>query len=92
MNNADQFSVFWQDFEREPQCPPDPNYPNGVDLKFPARHTLTCTVTLPYPAKRCGAYMVECKRCGSRVGITTAGRRDDPKSAQIPCQIFAPAQ
>jgi hypothetical protein len=88
----DQFNIFWQDFEREPQCPADPNYPNGVDLKFPARYTLTCTVALPYPAKRCGAYMVECKRCGTRVGITTAGRRDDPKSAQIPCQIDSPPQ
>jgi hypothetical protein len=86
------FVVIWDDFEREPQCPPDPNYPNGVDVKFPAPFTLTCTVVLPYPAKRCGAYRIECKRCGCRVAITTAGRRDDPKSAQIPCQIFAPAQ
>lgn len=81
------FKIEWVDHGREPQCSPDPNYPDGKDIKFShADRVKCCTVELPYPAKRCGVYIVECSMCALRVGITTAGRPDDPKSVQIPCE------
>lgn len=79
------FTVEWIDHGREPQCKPDPAYPAGKDITLVDPAIPHCTVTLPYPAKRCGLYVVVCRTCGQRVGITTAGRPDDPRSAQIPC-------
>jgi hypothetical protein len=86
---SEQFTIVWLDSGREPQCPPNPDYPNGIDVPSP-RHGEAgfkfCTVTLPYPAKRCGSYVIECTKCGFRVGITTAGRPDDPRSVELECQ------
>ena len=80
---SNQFNIQWHDGGREPQCKPDPTYPNGKDLRLLI--TPKCRVDLPYPAKRCGIYIIECRRCGQRVGCTTAGRLDDPKSIELPC-------
>jgi hypothetical protein len=80
-----QFRIEWIDRHREPQCPPDPRYPDGIDLPAPAMAKVTCQVDLPYPAKRCGLYVVKCVRCGMTVACTTAGRPDDPRSMQVPC-------
>lgn len=81
-----QFRIEWIDGGREPRCAPDPAYPTGKDIRiskeFDGRN---CLVELPYPARRCGFYLVECSMCGVRVAVTTAGRPDDPRSAQIPC-------
>ena len=89
--NADQFEVEWHDSGREPQCQPDPRYPNGIDVVLPfaqagAQH---CIAPLPYPARRCGHYEVVCKLCGSSLGLTTAGRPDDPKSVTVQCRLTA---
>lgn len=46
----------------------------------------SCVCELPYPAKRIGAYFVECKKCGYSVACTTAGRADDPRSIEMPCK------
>lgn len=81
----DQFKVEWFDHEREPQCPPNPAYPEGIDLRTADGAANHCTVPLPYPAKRCGVYLVECGRCGLRVACTTAGRPDDPRSIELRC-------
>jgi hypothetical protein len=78
-------SVKWIDRNREPTEPADPNYPNGIDLNL-TRRRKGCRTELPYPAKRCGYYSVLCESCGSSAVITTAGRRDDPKSVRIPCK------
>lgn len=82
-----QFEIEWLDKGREPQCAPDPNFPNGkdVDLRRSADEP-GCTVTLPYPAKRCGLYIVTCGKCRIRVDITTAGRPDDLRNVTIPCK------
>jgi hypothetical protein len=82
---AQQFSVTWNDAEREPQCAPDPDYPDGKDVDVSQGAGTTCTVELPHPAKRCGFYDVRCTLCGFRAMITTAGRPDDPKSVRFPC-------
>ena len=82
--------IRWIDAGREPQCPPDPAYPDGGDLDGSAGARQTCKVDLPYPAKRCGRYEVRCRDCGFAVAVTTAGRPDDPRSVTIPCKKDQP--
>lgn len=77
--------VEWIDRNREPQCPPNPLYPKGVDVDM-SEGAESCVTDVPYPAKRCGAYLVECKRCGFSALVTTAGRIDDPRTVRVPCQ------
>jgi hypothetical protein len=79
------FKIQWFDHGREPKCPPDPRFPDGKDLIDGTLIGKSCRVDLPYPAKRCGHYVVECETCGLRVGFTTAGRPDDPRSATLAC-------
>lgn len=81
------FKIEWIDRGREPQCAPDPKFPNGKDLdctRLPGQST--CKADLPYPAKRCGLYYVECQACGTNAMITTAGRPDDPRSVKLVCE------
>jgi len=78
--------IEWIDHKRDPQCAPNPAYPEGIDLDC-ANGAPSCKIDLPYPAKRCGLYLVECLICGYRVACTTAGRPDDPKSVNIPCKL-----
>lgn len=75
----------WIDRGREPQCAPDPKFPNGIDLDASNGAARTCSMELPYPAKRCGLYIVACDRCGQRDAITTAGRPDDPRKITLGC-------
>jgi hypothetical protein len=77
--------IEWIDSGREPQCKPDPNYPDGKDIPALSAGRPTCRVELPYPAKRCGVYIVECETCGLRYAVTTAGRPDDPRSIMMVC-------
>jgi hypothetical protein len=81
---ADDITIEWQDFGREPQCAPDSNYPAGKDLSMGVEPN--CYVELPYPAKRCGLYIISCAKCGLSIGVTTAGRADDPRSIRLPCK------
>jgi hypothetical protein len=78
--------VSWIDRGREPQCEPNPAYPNGIDVDFSKGASATCSAKLDYPAPRCGYHVVECATCKQRVVITTAGRIDDPRSVKIPCR------
>lgn len=80
-------SVKWIDHGREAQCAPNPAHPMGIDLDCSLVGAKSCTVTLPYPARRCGVYVVECAVCGQRNAVTTAGRTDDPRSVKIPCNL-----
>jgi hypothetical protein len=77
--------VTWIDGHREPKLPPKPDYPDGIDLDVSAGAKLNCTVALSYPAKRCGFYLIICSGCDQRTLVTTAGRRDDPRSIKIAC-------
>jgi hypothetical protein len=77
--------VKWIDGMREPQCAPDPAYPNGIDIDVSGDSKETCTTDLPYPAKRCGYFLVNCELCSLSVAITTAGRPDDPRSVKLRC-------
>jgi len=77
-------TIEWLDRHREPQCPPDPRFPDGVDLDLSKGRMPVCTVALEHPAKRCGAWLITCP-CGNRIMVTTAGRPDDPRSVKIAC-------
>lgn len=79
--------IEWIDGKREPQCAPDPAYPDGKDTDCSDGASKTCTATLPHPAPRCGYYVVRCEECSMSVAITTAGRPDDPRSVKMACKL-----
>ena len=83
---TDAIEVTWHDGGREPSQPPNPKFPMGIDIDFTAGAAKTCLVWLPYPAKRCGFFSLQCRDCGYSVAITTAGRADDPRSIKVPCR------
>ena len=78
--------VTWVDHGLEPKNAPNKEHPNGVDIDEAAGRLPSCTVDLPYPAKRRGVYLIDCERCGFKIGVTTAGRADDPKSITVACK------
>jgi hypothetical protein len=84
-----QFKVEWFDLKREPRCEPDPNFPNGIALDVSDGAYTSCTVELPYPAKRCGHYIISCRLCGLTSLVTTAGRPDDPRSVKLACKLLS---
>ena len=77
-------TVTFLDSGREPQCAPNPAYPEGKDI---VEDSCGCYFALPYPAPRCGVLVVECDICHKRVGVTVAGRIDDPRSLQMACRL-----
>lgn len=83
--------IEWVDGEKWPKSKPDPSYPAGIDLDASAGAKRTCTVALPYPAKRIGYYTIRCSVCGATAACTTAGRPDDPRSLKIACQSLQDA-
>lgn len=80
------FKIEWIDAGREPQCAPNPDYPDGIDVDYSGGAKSACTVKIDYPAKRCGHYTIKCQRCGSSLVCSTAGRPDDPRSVKLPCK------
>lgn len=84
-------TVDWIDRGRDPKCAPDPDFPNGRNLDISSGSARSCRADLPYPAARCGIYVVSCPICGQKIGVTTAGRPDDPKSLKIACKIIGEA-
>lgn len=76
----------WIDGKRWPKNRPDPRYPDGIDVDGSRGAAMNCFTQLPYPAKRCGHYLVTCDLCGQRAVVTTAGRKDDPRSVRIACR------
>lgn len=79
------FKIHWIDRDRDPKYPPDPAYPNGIDIDCSKGQSPSCKSALKYPARRCGMYFVECNVCGTYAVITTAGRIDDPRSVTLAC-------
>jgi hypothetical protein len=76
----------WHDLGREAQCKPSPLYPDGVDVDAAAGARKTCRIALPYPAERCGLWLLKCSRCGLTAAVSAAGRRDDPRSVRVGCK------
>jgi hypothetical protein len=79
--------VTWLDAGRDPKCPPDPRFRHGIDIDLSQGAVATCWTHLPYPAKRCGSYVIECTTCRQRTMVTTAGRVDDPRSVKLGCKL-----
>ena len=75
---------------RKPKCAPNPAYPDGMDVDMTGGAKVACLANLPYPAECGGVWIVDCKTCGLRVGITAAGRPDDPRTAKLPCKAQFP--
>jgi hypothetical protein len=86
MVTPEQFRIRWHDSGREPQCAPNPQFPEGIALDLSQGRTPTCETPLPYPARRCGHYEIVCRTCGLRVACTTAGRPDDPCAIRLACK------
>jgi hypothetical protein len=78
--------VVWIDGKRDPRCAADPAYPDGIDVDTARGLAHRCKVPLPYPALRCGVYLLTCRRCGLKAAVTTAGRPDDPRSIVLGCK------
>jgi hypothetical protein len=76
----------WIDAGREAECPPDPAYPNGIDLVERPGLSPSCRIAFPCPAPRCGVWSVVCTKCGRHVIVTAAGRVDDPRSLTVACK------
>lgn len=66
------------------RCEPNPEYPDGIDIKL-ANGVSSCLMDLPYPAPECGIIRVSCDTCKQAVGVTAAGRADDPRTIELPC-------
>jgi hypothetical protein len=80
------FDVQFLDAGRTAQCAPDPAFPEGRRINLASNPVVkTCTRNLPYPAPRCGTYVVVCKECGYTGAVTVAGRPDDHRMITMPC-------
>ncbi len=86
MRDPSNLKAKWVDSGREPECPSDPDFPNGVDIDTTDGAKVFCEIVLPYPAPRCGYYLLTCDVCRLQAAITTAGRPDDPRSVKIACK------
>jgi hypothetical protein len=86
--NRGRHKVTWFDGGRWPKNPPNPAYPEGIDIPCADPALPSCKMALPYPAKRIGQYVVECETCGITVIVTTAGRADDPRSVTLNCVVL----
>jgi hypothetical protein len=86
-----RFNVKWLDGGRPPQSPPDPDYPDGLDVVIPRGQNdseKTCHADIPYPPphRHIGQWLITCTLCGFKLMMTAASRPDDPKSVTFPCQ------
>jgi hypothetical protein len=81
-----RFLIDWVDQHRISPYPADPAYPNGCAIDKALEATPACRVELPYPAARCGLWVITCRVCGYPIAVETAGRADDPRSVRLPCQ------
>lgn len=79
-------TVEWVSKNRKAKCHPNPSYPHGIDLDIHG-DVEKCHVTIPYPASECGTWIIRCEACDLTVGVTAAGRPDDPRSYKMPCKI-----
>lgn len=80
------FDVNFIESGSEPQCSPDPRFPNGKRISLATEFEKSCTRNLPYPAPRCGVYKVTCRTCGYIAAFSVTGRTDDPNMVSLPCK------
>ena len=82
--------VSWVSANRKARIPPDPRYPNGIDIDISEGKRPACFTEIPYPAPECGRYLIKCDLCNHISGVTAAGRADDPKSIRVACKWMPP--
>jgi len=70
---------------RQPKCPPNPAYPNGIPVDA-SMGAPGCSIELTHPTPECGLWYVHCHRCGTNAVVTSAARPDDPCSVKLPCK------
>ena len=81
-----KFTCQFLDGGRKATQEPNPEYPKGKDVDVSRGRPSCYTEVTPYPAPRCGLILVKCNDCGMTVGLTCAGRPDDPRSVTVPCR------
>lgn len=74
------------DSGRTARCAPNPDYLDGIDVDISGGDEVCCLVELPYPAPRCGQWVVGCEDCQQVNIVTAAGRADDPRTLKIACK------
>lgn len=85
---ASQFNIEWMDRAggRKAVCEPDPAYPYGTASDISGGANAACKIAFPYPAPHVGTWIARCKRCGFSIGVTAAGRADDPTFVTVACK------
>ncbi len=83
--------ALWIDRGFAPRQPPNPDYPDGLDLDLRTdadkeHNKPSCEIKLKHPAVRVGYWLIRCQLCGLRTIVTTAGRVDDPRSVRVLCK------
>lgn len=79
-------TVEFIDLEREPRHQFLREHMHGLDLDLSRGVEDVCVVPVPWPAERCGYWMIRCAFCGLSTMITAAGRVDDPRSVKLACK------
>lgn len=69
------------------RCEANPDFPNGIEVDV-SDGKKGCVIKLPYPAPECGVWVVRCNACNTSIGVTAAGRIDDPISVKIACKFI----
>lgn len=71
-----------------PKSPPNPAFPQGVDVDLSDNAKVSCLVVLPYPNpnKNIGTWMIRCDQCKQIVAVTAAARSDDPRTVRLACK------
>jgi hypothetical protein len=85
MSGHNQLSATFHGSGMRPQCPPDPSFPNGMPVDV-SGGLPACEIALDHPAPCIGVWRVVCAACGQRIGVTAAGRPDDPSCLRIACR------
>jgi hypothetical protein len=82
------FKIEWRNRGGKPVVPPNPRYPDGIDVDISQGATPSCYVPLPYPTGKdtVGGWFIECEECGLTAYVTAASRSDDPRSVKLPCK------
>jgi hypothetical protein len=84
---SENLKVEWIDRGFAPLNQPNPAYPDGVRVDVSGGRLPCCDTDLPYPARRCGYWLVTCSLCDLSCLLTTAGRPDDPRSIKVACKL-----
>lgn len=83
------FEITWKPFNHIAiNHTPDPSFPGGVTLMEPGMKegaTITCSTSIPYPAKGVGVWTVKCLLCGRVATCNARGLDDDPRQMILKC-------